>query len=292
MLRLMMRPPSAPHPQSLPGRPLRHVLLLCCACLLACALQAATPTDPRGPAHPQKEPDSMQRIDHAPWQAFLDRYLVTTDDGRTLVRYGAVSVDDRATLGRYLQSLAAIDPGALDRDDQYAYWINLYNALTVEVVLRNPGKDTIKRMGKGLFSIGPWDDELITVGGRQLTLDDIEHRILRPTWKDHRVHFAVNCASVSCPNLAPEAYTPANLDRLLDAGEQAYLQHPRGLEFRADGTLQLSSIFDWYRKDFATDEAGLLRYLAGARPDLADRLLEFEGRIRYVYDWALNGADD
>ena len=286
----MKRPPFAVPMPNPPGRSLRQ-LLLCCACLLACAVHAATPRDPRGYAHPQ-EPDRVQRIEHTPWQAFLDRYLVTTEDGRTLVRYGAVSAEDRGALHRYLQSLAAIDPGTFDRDEQYAYWINLYNALTVEVVLRNPEKDTIKRMGKGLFSTGPWDDVLITIGGRPLTLDDIEHRILRPTWKDRRVHFAVNCASVSCPNLAQEAYTSANLDRLLDAGERAYLSHPRALEFQADGTLQLSSILDWYRKDFAADEPDLLRYLARFRPDLADRLLGFDGRIRYVYDWSLNAADD
>jgi len=233
----------------------------------------------------------MQQVDHTAWQAFLDRYVVTTDDDRTLVRYQAVSADDRTALQLYIASLAALDPRTLDRDEQFAYWINLYNALTVEVVLGNPGKDGIKRMGNGLFSTGPWDDELVQITGEPVTLNDIEHRILRPIWKDRRIHFAVNCASISCPNLATEAYTPENLDRLLDAGEQAYLQHPRGLRFLPDGTLQLSSILDWYRKDFAADQPGLLRYLGGVRPDLADRLLDHNGKIRFDYDWSLNGAD-
>jgi hypothetical protein len=234
---------------------------------------------------------SMEHVDHAAWQAFLDRYLITTDDGRTLVRYGAVTSTDRAALGDYLRYLASIDPRGLARDEQYAYWVNLYNALTVEVVLRNPGKDTIKRMGKGLFSTGPWDDPLIDIATRPLTLNDIEHRILRPGWQDRRVHFAVNCASVSCPNLAIEAYTASNLERLLDAGEAAYLSHPRGLHFRTDGTLQLSSILDWYRKDFAADRTGLLRYLADVRPDLEARLLDYTGKIHYEYDWSLNDAE-
>jgi len=233
----------------------------------------------------------MQQVDHTAWQAFLDRYVVTTDDDRTLVRYRAVSADDRAALQLYIASIAALDPRTLNGDEQFAYWINLYNALTVEVVLGNPGKDGIKRMGHGLFSTGPWDDELVQITGEPVTLNDIEHRILRPIWKDRRIHFAVNCASISCPNLATEAYTPENLDRLLDAGEQAYLQHPRGLRFLPDGTLQLSSILDWYRKDFAADQPGLLRYLAGVRPDLADRLLDHNGKIRFDYDWSLNGAD-
>lgn len=237
------------------------------------------------------QPTESQQVDHHAWQAFLDRYVVTAADGRTLVRYSAVSDPDRTALRDYLDSLAAIDPRSLGRDEQYAYWINLYNALTVEVVLRNPGKTTIKRMGQGLFSLGPWDDELIEIAGRHLTLNDIEHRILRPIWQDHRVHFALNCASVGCPNLATEAYTSANVGRLLDAGEAAYLAHPRGLRFGADGELQVSSIFDWYRDDFAADRAGLLRYLAGARPDLASQLLQYTGRIRYEYDWSLNTTD-
>jgi hypothetical protein len=233
----------------------------------------------------------MIQIDHSPWQSFLNRYLVTTTDDRTLVRYRSVTSADCSSLRDYLETLARIDPGALSRDSQFAFWINLYNALTVDLVLRNPAKDTIKRMGKGLFSTGPWSDMVITVNGRPLTLDDIEHGILRRQWRDRRIHFALNCASASCPNLAQRAYTPENLDHLLDTGERAYLRHPRGLEFLADGTLLLSSIFDWYAKDFAADRAGLLGYLASVRDDHADRLLHHDGAIRYAYDWSLNQAD-
>jgi len=269
---------------------MRRALLIPLTCVLTLTAYAAPPMD-LWEFWNQYDPDRKESVDHSAWQSFLDRYLTTTDDGSTRLSYKAVTPVDRAALRQYLDSLAAIDPRRLDRDEQFAYWVNLYNALTVDVVLRNPGKNSIKRMGRGLFSSGPWDDPLIEIAGRPVTLNDIEHRILRPIWKDHRIHFAVNCASLGCPDLALEAYTANNFTRLLDAGEAAYLGHSRGLRFLPDGTLALSSIFDWYGRDFAADRAGLLRYLARQREDVADRLLNYEGRIRFEYDWSLNSAE-
>ncbi len=265
-------------------------LLVTCA-LLACGAGHAAPKLDLWVFWNQTDMQSKQTVDHAAWQTFIDRYLVTTEDGRALVRYRAVTDTDRQMLSAYLGRLASIAPRSLSRPEQFAYWINLYNALTVMVVLDHPGKKTIRRMGKGLFSNGPWDDALIQIEGKPVTLNDIEHRILRPIWQDRRIHFAVNCASTGCPNIADEVYTPENLERLLDAGERAYLEHPRGLLLTASGTLQLSSIFDWYQTDFAADQPGLLRYLGSVRTDLAESLSNFSGKVAYAYDWSLNSAD-
>jgi hypothetical protein len=168
--------------------------------------------------------------------------------------------------------------------------VNLYNALTVEVVLSNPGKKSIRRMGKGLFSFGPWDDALITIAGEEVTLNDIEHRILRPIWQDPRIHFAVNCASLGCPNLQPQAFRADNLEALLDTAQDEYINHPRGVD-NPSGSLVLSSIFDWYQSDFAADSKGLLRYLARFHqtPDLL--LNAAPERIDYDYDWTLNSLE-
>lgn len=252
----------------------------------------AAPKSDLWPIWQASDASSTVSVDHARWQKFLDRYLVTDQaSGVNLVKYSSVSEADRADLGTYLQSLQSIDPRALNSREQLAYWINLYNAATVRVVLDNPGKRSILRMGQGLFSIGPWDDELLEVAAIELTLNDVEHRILRPIWRDHRVHFAVNCASLSCPNLAAEAYTADNVDRLLGANESAYINDARGVSFTENGRLELSSIFDWYRDDFAANEAGLLDYLMRhAAEPLATALAAYDGRIRYEYDWALNAA--
>jgi hypothetical protein len=226
-------------------------------------------------------------VDHSPWQAFLDAHLVKGADGINRVRYKAMDAAARQELKNYVRSLAVIDPRTLTRAAQLAYWINLYNALTVDVVLDYPRKKSILRMGRKLLALGPWDDILVGIAGQKLTLNDIEHRILRPLYGDERVHFAVNCASLSCPDLAMTAYTAHNLERLLDEQMQVYLHHPRGLRQTKDG-FGLSSIFDWYQVDFGKDEKDLREWLAVRRPDLAPALRDSRNRIDYAYDWQLN----
>ena len=228
-------------------------------------------------------------VDHAPWQRFLDRYVAPNDDAINLVAYGDVSAEHADELNGYVRTLASIDPRQLNANEQFAYWVNLYNALTVVVVLDNPSKSSIRRMGKGLFSFGPWDDELVTIAGEAVTLNDIEHRILRPIWRDHRIHYAVNCASLSCPNLSQQAFTAENTESLLAEAELAYVNHPRGVAL-VDGKLTLSSIYDWYADDFADSEQGLLAHLAERHPRLGAELAAYQGRIRYDYDWSPNAS--
>ncbi|MEQ8858642.1 MAG: DUF547 domain-containing protein [Pseudomonadales bacterium] len=233
---------------------------------------------------------SDEQVDHGAWQTLLDAYLVATGDNRTLFRYKAVSSGDRAALDAYVAGLTDVDPRSLARAEQLPYWINLYNALTVQVVLNHPDETSILDMGGGFFRPGPWNDDVARIAGQDVTLNDIEHRILRPIWNDQRIHFAVNCASIGCPNLAPRAYTRSNTPELLDAGQHDYLHHPRGLSLDDSGRLTLSSIFDWYVADFGGNTAALLGYLASQRPDLVDDLTNYAGRIRYEYDWSLNQA--
>lgn len=266
----------------------RGSLMMVLAVILAPLGAGAAPAADLWAFWDRSEPGDSRRLDHSAWQRLLDRYLVETDDGRTLFRYAAVSAADRAALDDYLAALGGLDPRGLQRPEQLPYWINLYNALTVQVVLDHPGEDSILDMGDGFFRPGPWNDDLIEVAGKDLTLNDIEHRILRPIWQDHRIHYAVNCASIGCPNLAPRAYTRDNTPTLLTAGERSYLTHPRGLRFDDRGTLHLSSIFDWYVADFGDSRSALLDYLAQQRPDLAARLAGYDGSIRYHYDWSLN----
>ena len=233
------------------------------------------------------DPDSEQIVDHSGWQLLLDLRLESLSDGRTILHYDRFSATDRNQLRDYLDSLTAIDPRSLNRTEQFAYWINLYNALTVDLMLDHPDKPSILRIGGGFLPTGPWDDDVTTIAGETLSLNDIEHRILRPIFQDHRIHFAVNCASVGCPNLASSAYTAGNLEAQLADGETRYLNHPRGLTLE-DGQLTVSSIFKWYADDFGADREALLAYFASVRTDLADALTGYEGRIRYAYNWERN----
>jgi hypothetical protein len=263
---------------------------LCLFCLTTGSVNAAPDIDAWA-FWAKDNPASIREIDHSAWQSFLDQYLAPQPDGVNLVAYNrADQSEGRSALQNYLQMLADIDPRDLDRNEQFAYWVNLYNALTVEVVLSNPDKKSIRRMGKGLFSFGPWDDALITIAGEEVTLNDIEHRILRPIWQDPRIHFAVNCASLGCPNLQPQAFRADNLEALLDAAQVEYINQPRGVD-NSSGSLVLSSIFDWYRSDFAADPKGLLRYLARFHqtPDLLSNAAPEQ--IKYDYDWTLNSLE-
>ena len=130
----------------------------------------------------------------------------------------------------------------------------------------------------------------MTVEGQSLSLDNVEHDILRKQWKDPRVHYAVNCASFSCPNLSAKPFTGMDLDAMLDDGARAYINHPRGVTFRGE-RLVLSQIFEWYRKDFGSTDAEVIAHLSRyANPDLKAKLATVRSIADYGYDWSLNEA--
>ena len=234
-------------------------------------------------------PDSKEAIDHSQWDVFLKKYLLRdTVSGVNLVKYSAISKEDREKLANYIEALQKIKITNYNKNEQFAYWINLYNALTVNLILKNYPLKSITEIKSGWFSFGPWDRKIARVEGEEITLNDIEHRILRPIWKDNRTHYAVNCASMSCPNLQAVAFTSTNADSLLNQAVKAYIDSPRGVEFR-NGKLYLSSIYDWYAIDFAPDEKSLIKYLAAnAGNKIAAELLKYKGKLYYDYNWNLN----
>lgn len=228
-------------------------------------------------------------VDHSPWGLLLATYLVSDHpSGINRFDYASVSAEDRLLLNGYIESLAAQQVSALTREQQQAYWVNLYNALTVQLILDNPDATSIRQIKNGIFSIGPWSRDIIEVDGTVLTLNDIEHRILRPLYEDPRVHFAVNCASLGCPNLQPVPFTADNLEQLYDSGARAFINHPRGASVNGS-RLSLSSIFKWFKEDFGENRSERLAWLADfAEPELAAQLRDWDGRVRYDYDWDLN----
>ena len=157
---------------------------------------------------------STLSVDHQVWQTLLSRHVVASDDGINRVAYKDFDESSKTLLNQYLTRLSEVQPTCLNQTEQLAYWINLYNALTVQVVLDHPTKDSIRSMGP-LLSFGPWDKAYLTIEGKPVSLNDIEHRILRPIWQDHRLHFVLNCASIGCPNLSRGAYSAANVERRL-----------------------------------------------------------------------------
>ena len=231
---------------------------------------------------------SARAADHSAWDGLLGRYLDSEHpSGVNRFDYAAVSPGDRRVLDEYLDELQSLSPASLNRDEQMAYWFNLYNALTVRVILDHYPVASIRDISLPGSRGGPWKAALVTVEGHPLSLDNIEHDILRPLWGDPRIHYAVNCASIGCPDLAPRAYRGAILEEMLDEAARSYINHPRGVS--SDGRrLTLSSIYSWYKEDFGNREelyAHLLRY---AEDEIAEAVRASKGRPRYRYDWALN----
>lgn len=237
----------------------------------------------------QSDESSTQTVDHQAWQQILDTYLTTDQSTTHLFDYAAVTKEDKQKLDGYIATLEAVDPRAFNQDEQFAFWINLYNALTIKVVLDAYPVDTIRKVGS-VINMGPWDDKLLTMQGQSISLNDIEHGILRPIFADNRVHYAVNCASFGCPNLSAQAYTAKNLDEQLDEAATAFINSAKGVNvIEGENKLVLSSIYNWFVVDFGGDREGVFEHLLEyAEGPLEDQLLEFEGQVDYQYDWQLN----
>ena len=190
-------------------------------------------------------------------------------------------------------------PSKLPRNEAFAYWANLYNAITLQVILdRFPVHSIRDIKSDGLFDpkayIGPWRTKRVTVEGKQLSLDDIEHEIMRPTFKDPRVHYSVNCASFGCPNLPAKAWNAATLDADLDAAARDFINHPRGVAVLAGGKLKVSSIYKWFRDDFGADDAAVIAHLKKyAKPELAPARHgdHRRGRLRLVAQRSCSGGE-
>ncbi len=235
---------------------------------------------------------NVERIDHGAWQDILDGYVAADADGVNLVDYEGLKANaaDADKLAGYVEYLQALDPRVYTRAEQMAYWINLYNALTVKVVVDEYPVDTIRDIHEGVVPYtGPWGDVRANVAGEDLTLDHMEHGILRPIWRDRRIHYAVNCAAYTCPHLIETAFTAENTEELLEAGAHAYVNSRRGVDVVDEDFLVLSSIYEWYPEDFGETEEEVIAHLVEyAEEDLAAVLRDFTGDIEYDYDWRLN----
>ncbi len=251
---------------------------------------AAAPAAKAWPRWQINDPQSTHVINHDVWDQLLKNHVHPGRDGINRFNYAGVTALERAEMEGYVAGLEAVNPDILNRAEQRAFWINLYNAVTVRLALAQYPVNSIRDIPGGFLGLGgPWGEKRVTVNGVPLSLDDIEHRILRPLWQDVRLHYAVNCASLGCPDLQPEAFTAANTESLLDRGAAAYVNHPRGVRITG-GKLYLSSIYDWFQADFGGSPAGVIRHLKTyAAPALAAQLATTSTVAGYDYDWALNG---
>ena len=211
------------------------------------------------------------------------------------VDYRRIQKDAR--LDTYLAQIAATDPKSLpSRDAQLALWINAYNAYTLKLITTVYPVESIRAISAlgrtGSPDTGkPWDLAFANVGGQTYTLEHIEHKIIRPQFKDARIHFALVCAAVSCPKLRHEAYIADRLDEQLDDQGRWFLTHRNQLDGRRR-TAQLSQLFTWFAEDFGGNPTNILNFIADfATPDIATSLRNDPDRWKITfldYDWSLN----
>jgi hypothetical protein len=233
-------------------------------------------------------------FDDQAWNALLKKHVVLLDGGKaSQLRYAAMA-SDRAALKGYLDRLSRVTEKEFEgwsRQEQMAFLINAYNAFTIGKILsRYPDIRSIWDFGK-LFG-NPFKDEFFVLLGHKRSLDWIEHETLRKRYRDPRIHYAVNCASVGCPMLREEAYAPSRLEAQLDEQARRFLSDRSRNRLR-DGRLEVSRIFDWYKEDFEPREAYFARYADSLSDDRKGREEITRGKIvlRFLdYDWSLNDA--
>ncbi|MEM1226189.1 MAG: DUF547 domain-containing protein [Planctomycetota bacterium] len=229
---------------------------------------------------------SMNDVDHGVWSELVSTYV----DDQGLVNYRAwlASKRDRGRLTTYLSHLSSASHDvAASRSAKLAFWINAYNAVTVEGILREYPTSSIRNHTAKLFGYNIWDDLQLYVGGVAHSLNEMEHEILRPMGEP-RIHFAIVCASMGCPRLLNEAYTAENLDKQLQRNAKHFFAQPAN--FKLSGSnVQVSSILKWFSDDFGTSDPAVLRRIRPwLEPADAAKLRETATLSYLSYDWSIN----
>jgi len=269
---------------------LRLTLLLTIGLVLApISVQAQGNTGPLQEASVAESP-------HAAWTSILRKYVSAPDtDGLTHFDYAGLKANtaDSAKLKGYIQSLQAANIDTFTQDEAIAYYANFYNALTIDLILQNYPLNSIRKAkiyngDKVRGFIGPWKKVKTRINGRSVSLDDIEHKILRVKYSSPYVHYMVNCASVGCPNLLDKAWEADSYEALRKEAASAYINSPRGVVMTPKG-LKVSSIYKWFKDDFGGSRERVLAHIRDyADEDLAAAIDGGAKIVDYDYNWSLN----
>lgn len=218
-------------------------------------------------------------VDHRAWSEMLSLYVTKTGEGN----YPGF-IEDKMKLEEYLHTLSSFPPGEnWRRQDKLAYWINAYNAYTVKLIIDNYPLKSIKDIANGLPMINsPWDIKFFKIGETDFDLNTIEHEILRKQFDEPRIHFAINCASFSCPRLRNEAYETENLEEQLEEQTSLFINNP-DKNIISGNSAKLSKLFKWFESDFLKD-GGVKSFIKKYNQSLNEN-----SKIEYLeYIWTLN----
>ncbi len=231
----------------------------------------------------QPEQQGTRPISHQLLDSLLSKHI--SIDGK--VDYKGIQ-KDAALLTQYLELLSSNPPNQLywNKNQALAYWLNTYNAYTIQLILNHYPLKSIKDIGSKIqipFFNTPWDIKLIEIAGEQYDLNNIEHNILRKNFDEPRIHFAIVCASYSCPKLRSEAYVAERLEEQLTEQARAFLNDPTRNEI-SENKIKISKIFSWFKGDF-TKAGSLIAFLN----QYSDVKISKSARVSYMdYNWSLN----
>tara|TARA_Y100000768_G_scaffold388954_1_gene389237 strand:- start:15126 stop:15851 length:726 start_codon:yes stop_codon:yes gene_type:complete len=221
--------------------------------------------------------------EHKVWNQFL--MAKTKMKGKqVLVDYQSIKMDP-SLLKKYLEQLEGVTKSEFqefNEKQKLSYWINAYNAYTVKLIVDNYPVKSIKDLGGFLSS--PWSKEFIKLMGQEMSLDDIEHKTIRKNFKEARIHFVVNCASMGCPSLYREAIVADKIEEQLEAATKHFLTNSAKNQISKKHA-KLSKIFDWYEGDFEKYHGSVRKFIQKYTSEKVDK----DTRVSYLdYDWSLN----
>lgn len=236
---------------------------------------------------PSANQQSIDAIDHGSWDAMLKKYVDA--NGRVNYKGWHQSKADRNALQAYLNRLSTANPSLhATKDAKLAFWINAYNALTVEGILRVYPTTSIRNHTAKVWGYNIWKNLLLHVGSEKVSLEHIEHEILRKM-DEPRIHFAIVCASIGCPRLLNEAYTADKVQEQLANNATDFFSRTQNLQVE-NGNLKVSQILDWFGSDFGKNQQQQMRAIYPYLPRNAKAAVDKGGfRVYYLsYDWDLN----
>lgn len=221
---------------------------------------------------------------HQKWDQVLKQYTVK-QGSQVYFKYNELKKNEGA-LNSYVSQLESVSKDefiSFNQNQKLAFWINAYNAYTIQIIIKHYPVKSIKDISSGWFSSGPWKNEFINLLGNKMSLDNIEHDTIRKDFKEPRIHFAVNCASIGCPSLLQEAFVADKLDEQLDIAAKNFVQN-KSKNHVKENTLYLSKIFKWYGSDFDQKYGGFKNYVVKTlKLPKKDYEVVFND-----YDWNLN----
>ncbi|MDO7848408.1 DUF547 domain-containing protein [Hymenobacter sp. M29] len=261
----------------------KNAIFLLTASTFAAVLAPAIPVVAAGPRAAAVAPGATTAVDHSAFDKLLKKHV--NDKG--LVDYKGFKADEK-TFNQYLDLLSKNKPASsASKQEQMAFWINAYNAYTIRLILDHYPVESIKDIGSKIkipFVTTPWAIKFFSIGGEKMSLDNIEHGTLRKKFDDPRIHFALVCASMSCPRLRNEAYTAAKLDAQLDDQGRDFLNNPAKNKIGKSGA-QLSKYFDWYKGDWTKNGQSVAKWVNKYSTTKIDE----KTPISYLdYNWKLN----